>query len=626
MQWQQLDFHISLPRHLPLDVLPFKVEPTSRTYSAMPAFEVIDLVSPAKPQALQDALDRNSPRPNSSRLFDEHNYGSDSDSDSEIECLPDLALSIPSLNKKHIGTGTNIVRSRSAPKTIGHDRLDDYLASSSPPEIVRYTPTSDARPSEIVIELSSEDEVEGNTQIDDSQRTTDNGLREHTIASAVPAVQRTATITLPVPKNNIAQNLEGMSRLSEEIDRLLKSTATIYNRKRKFADVDQARSKYGTSSNAANRAETSRGSKLDVSKSLEKARKQAEKDAERERKRLEKEAKVIEKRKAQSIAAVNVLKKSKKDSTPEMILRICASFSGSALDTHLSSFMEALGCTSSLVPMPITGLISFQRREVAEFDVEKGYWIPLSEGRVVDDENQLIIVLKAQEFLKIIQRNSGLEAHVNAVRKVHSRAKVLYLIEGLVAAIRKSSTTKNRAYQAAVRAAGFIGGDTSAVPPPTKISQEAIVDAEAVEDALLDLQLVHQCFIVHSTSPADTAEQISVLTSDISTIPYRTERSKGAAQFCTEAGQIKTGIDARDTLEKMLQSISRVTPQIAQAIASRYTGIRELSKALQAGPGILENIHKEQNVDGSVSGGVLGAATARNIYKALVPKDPHLEA
>ncbi|CCG83164.1 Putative uncharacterized protein [Taphrina deformans PYCC 5710] len=354
-----------------------------------------------------------------------------------------------------------------------------------------------------------------------------------------------------------------------------------------------------------------------------------QKKLEREKLKLEKaqekEQRLNEKRKAQSIAAVNTLKKTKKDSAPEMIVEMCSSVERSAFSTHFEQFMQSLGCTWSMVPMPIEGLMRIRRKLIAEYNPEKGYWIPLVTPEVVE-EDQLIVFMKSAQFLRIAASAASLEEHVRSVKRQRPSAKILYLIEGLAALVKKSQAQKNRAYQAAVRAAGISSDEVSRPRKARMTDSTSNVDEILIEDALLDLQVIHNCLIVHSTSPADSAEHLSILISDLSTVPYKLERTGTLDIFCTESGQIKTGTDVRDTFEKMLQAIARVTPQIAQAVATKYCSIRELCAALHRGPQILELIPKGHNVDGTVTGQVLGTATSLRIYKALMSQDAHMDA
>lgn len=533
-----------------------------------------------------------------------------------------LTRSVPVLDseKRHLQPPS---RRRRVPRQLSV--VEDAIRVSSPTEAPDVKISPGFRD---VIDLDSSSQE---TTVDVHDHSLEPVVSAQTISSKRP-LERSVTVTFPIRKQTQSMGTPTLvsSNLLSTIDSLLEKPKTL--KRRKPSPVETQETLEATDDNCQTsqiheprKKGTSRiSSNLDHEKLQAKLLKQAEKERIKAEKERAKAFKLEEKRKAQSIAAVNVLKKSKKDSTSEMIVDACSSFDRSALGNHISSSMQELNCELNLSPMPVKGLVKFRRKTVAEFDNAKGFWIPLSETRVLD-ENHLIVIIKAADFLKIIETDPDLSNHVASVRGINPQALVLYMIEGLSAVMRKSQAARNRAYQAAVRAAG-VSSESESSSRRRAPAVAADIDEEAIEDILMDLQIQHRCMIVYSTSPADTAEQLSTLISDISTIPYKKERGQSTAQFCTETGQIKTGSDKRDTFEKMLQSVSRVTPQVAQAIASQYNSLRELCDALKEGPRILERISKGHNADGTVTGQLLGTATAQKIYKALMIGDPHAEA
>ena len=95
-------------------------------------------------------------------------------------------------------------------------------------------------------------------------------------------------------------------------------------------------------------------------------------------------------------------------------------------------------------------------------------------------------------------------------------------------------------------------------------------------------------------------------------------RSAGAT-FCMDAGQVKTGDDARDTYVKMLQEVQRVTPAMAYGIANLYPNVRALVRAFrEEGPLVLEDVKKGANRDGAVTDSRLGPAVSRRLYKVFM--------
>lgn len=51
--------------------------------------------------------------------------------------------------------------------------------------------------------------------------------------------------------------------------------------------------------------------------------------------------------------------------------------------------------------------------------------------------------------------------------------------------------------------------------------------------------------------------------------------------FCTDVGQVKTGLGKADTYSRMLEEIHRVTPSVANGVASKYPDVQALVDAFR---------------------------------------------
>lgn len=61
--------------------------------------------------------------------------------------------------------------------------------------------------------------------------------------------------------------------------------------------------------------------------------------------------------------------------------------------------------------------------------------------------------------------------------------------------------------------------------------------------------------------------------------------------FCTDVGQVKTGLGKADTYSRMLEEIHRVTPSIANGVARKYPDVQALVNAFRLrGESAIENI------------------------------------
>ena len=202
----------------------------------------------------------------------------------------------------------------------------------------------------------------------------------------------------------------------------------------------------------------------------------------------------------------------------------------------------------------------------------------------IEKENYAMVIMTAAEFVQraITTDGADIEAHVLSMRREFANHDLIYLIEGLTPWIRKNRNNRNRQFVSAVQ---------STMPeeqPPSSTQQrrrktpkapEEYVDEDIIEDALLQLQVLHGVLIHHVSAPIETARWIAVFTQHISTVPYRRQREESnaaAAAFCMEAGQVRTGDGTKDTYVKMLQEIGRVTAPIAYGIAAEFDSVTKL--------------------------------------------------
>lgn len=260
-------------------------------------------------------------------------------------------------------------------------------------------------------------------------------------------------------------------------------------------------------------------------KQQEREAKTAEKEETKTQKKREKEVKEAEKKREQELVSANRLKTSKKDSAPEMIVDISIDLAASVLGDQLRRFILAMGCEVNHEWQPVMvgdglfKIVKWRRRVKAEYNEERGMFLPLPVEQI-RDEQHLLVYLKAKEFLEIsMGATDGLAEHVSRIKRTHpGRAediKLIYLIEGLDALARKNKSNRNRQYQNRVRAQLGTGEGSNSV------TNTDIIDDDQIEDGRLRLQVVHGCLIHETNAAVESMEWISKFTGDISTIPYK---------------------------------------------------------------------------------------------------------
>ncbi|RJE17526.1 ERCC4 domain protein [Aspergillus sclerotialis] len=363
-----------------------------------------------------------------------------------------------------------------------------------------------------------------------------------------------------------------------------------------------------------------------------KAQREREKQLEKERKQKLKEEKAREKQLAADISEVNKLKVDKKDSTPEMIVDLASSLEGSSAGNQTMEFMKRLGVECTFFQSDISNIVRWRRKVVAKFNESAGYWEPCPLH--ICQEEHVLCLLTAQEFVDMVittdsNETDTLEMHIAKIKSAYPNSKPIYLIEGLMAWMRKNKNSRNRAYQAEVlRQMRPVPETTTSTRQPRKKSNKPEstppVDDDTIEDALLNLQVAHSCLIHHTNAPAESAEWIKNFTEHVSTIPYRRERMEGNdSAFCMDVGQVKTGEDKSDTFVKMLQEVNRVTASMAYGIVSKYPSVTDLIRGMKVhGPTMLEDVRKSANKNGALTDSRIGPAASKRLYKVFMGMDP----
>lgn len=365
---------------------------------------------------------------------------------------------------------------------------------------------------------------------------------------------------------------------------------------------------------------TSKPQKSTEDRTQEKEAKAAARELDKEKKCREKldarEAKAREKDRNAALAEVNKLRTDKKISTPEMIVDMPASLSPTT-KVQLETLLEGLDVQYTTWDSPIENVVKWRRKVRSRYNDDLGLWEPLPLR--IEDEKHALVILTADEFVKLALADD-LESHVGKMVRHLGTHQIIYLLEGMLPWTRKNRNLRNRQFTSHVRSQE----PTTQTGRRRTTTVPEYVPEEKIDDALLQLQVMHDVLIHHTTIPLETAQWIAVFTQHVSTVPYRRQRDQATlgAGFCMESGQVKTGDDAQDTYVRMLQEIVRVTAPIAYGIAAEFGNVSELVRKLEAeGPNRLEGIRKSANKDGAVSDRNVGQAVSRRMHKVFTGRD-----
>lgn len=255
-------------------------------------------------------------------------------------------------------------------------------------------------------------------------------------------------------------------------------------------------------------------------KEAEKEKRRIAREAEKENRKQEKELRVQEKKKAADLAEVNKSKVDKKITTPEMIVYLPKSIEGKSINNQVRELLARANAEVKVFESSIPGLVKWKQRVSRDFDEELSHWVRAAR---VDENNFAMCLLSGEQFCNLVsgadEEDENIEMHFNRTKTLYPKCQVIYLIEGLEAWIRRSRSAQNRAYQAAVRRMEDQAQQQQTQSRRRK-KTEVQVDEEAVEDALLELQVTHRCKVQQTLNPTETAEYILGFTQQISLIRH----------------------------------------------------------------------------------------------------------
>ncbi|KAM0665092.1 hypothetical protein ACQRIT_007973 [Beauveria bassiana] len=265
----------------------------------------------------------------------------------------------------------------------------------------------------------------------------------------------------------------------------------------------------------------------------------------------------------------------------------------------------------------VHNVIKWRRKINSRFDDESGQWVPVPLR--IEQEEHALVFMTAENLVRLAV-DDGLDAHMASLRGQYSKEKLIYILQGVTAWMRKNRNIRNRQFAAGVRSQN----ESQTAPGRRRAEPVEYIDEDMVEDTMLRLQVEHDVLIHHTAIPLETAQWISIFTQNISTIPYKRQRDEdtAGARFCMDSGQVRTGENTQDTYVRMLQEIFRVTAPIAYGVASEFSSVTKLVEGLEArGPTALEQLRKSANKDGAFSDRAIGQAVSKRFYKIFTGTD-----
>lgn len=367
-------------------------------------------------------------------------------------------------------------------------------------------------------------------------------------------------------------------------------------------------------------------------KALSAEEKKVAKDAEKEQNRINKERakaeKEREKEKAKILAKVNNDRTKPEISASEMIVDLPSCIqdkSNTILRDEIDTLLAELNVEKSHWENPDL-VIKWRRKTISEYSDESGIWEP--RPLQIKDEKHILCVLPAKRFVDMALKrgDEDLDTYVSILKSQFEACKLIYLIVGLTAWQRKNRNIKDRQFKAAVgsRIPGVEVASTNSQRRKVASADEYVEDADdAIEDALLTLEIVHKVRYWLTADARDSAKWVIQFTKHISTIPYLAQREGFGLNSCMVSGQFRSGKDATDTYVKMLEEIHHVTEKMAEGIVAEYPTPQALLQGFkEGGPLAIKGCRKMGNKNGALADTEIGKAISRRVYKIFTEEDP----
>ena len=330
---------------------------------------------------------------------------------------------------------------------------------------------------------------------------------------------------------------------------------------------------------------------------------------------------------------VNRLRTSKSETMRELIVELDRTLfsAGQPLagcQDSIQARFEEQGASVELCDRVVAPpLVRYRRKVKAEWNRDRRHWVPLDQEQV-KREAMAIVYMDAKDIVQLVADGGGeadgleswygdmqrrLLAMNRGTEPNDEQAQVFLICQGLVKYYSRLRANENRAYTARIRKQLAENESAStaaatATAPHGKGNAADVNDAiptqAVVERSLLQLKLIHRCYVIHAASLVDGVEWLHQLTSDLSLKPYKSLRDTHLS-FAVDTGRNTTASSSAAIYTMMLQQIPRVTPAISKSITTLYPSLRALITAYERckdqseQKAMLSGVQVQSNKDGT---------------------------
>ncbi|KAF9924558.1 hypothetical protein FBU30_005505 [Linnemannia zychae] len=209
------------------------------------------------------------------------------------------------------------------------------------------------------------------------------------------------------------------------------------------------------------------------------------------------------------------------------------------------------------------------------------------------------------------------------------RQRVVFMIMGMSDHLRGLKLMTTRSFQEAVLAnmrqeygggGGSVGGAARAARA-TIGEENSGPSQEEIDHELMELQLQHDCLIIHTDDYEESAQVIVSLTEQISQRPYKVARKSGI-NVCVDG--IRSAMTYEESYIKGLEQIHMVTNNVARSIAEVYPTYKALYDAYKKCSSVYEGMGLLERIQINGKRSYLGKALSKRIYEVLMGENPDM--
>lgn len=275
---------------------------------------------------------------------------------------------------------------------------------------------------------------------------------------------------------------------------------------------------------------------------------------------------------------------------------------------------------SDISPIPsyyseLLGCVRFQRRVTCKFDHNENMFVPVSP--YLEYEKTICIVVQATDVMEYFVSPAITREHVDEIKALFPATRILYIVQGIPAAIRKLESLKNKRMRERVRQMLSEATGNSTADDDGHLTSLNLVTPEKIQEGLMALQFLYKFRVVQTISAKETAEWIAGFAMDVAAEFYNIDKHIDEPTNIDMLEPSRSSAVPEEVVKLSLANLKYVTPTPAGQVAAAYPSMGKLFNSLDSsGPDALLTLRTHAGK------AVVGASIAKSIHTFMTSTDP----